>query len=258
MKRSSLSVWSMMLCSGLAAALAVAQPASDPKTLPAKPAKPATPAPTPTPIQVKPQQPAKEAAKPEMTPEEKAMEEAAAPDEHHQKFEKYVGRWDGAMKMYMPGSTEPMPISDTLIARWEPGMGNRFMIMDHTSKIFDKPFRGTATWGYNKATKKYEAIWRDNMGTGMMISYGSMAADGTMTFTGDMDDPMTGAKIKTREIYKWQGDDSFTFEMFQTGPDGKENKAIEATYTKKQIQGRPAINVRPVPSPGKPQTEEKK
>ena len=25
------------------------------------------------------------------------------------------------------------------------------------------------------------------MGTGMMISYGSMAADGTMTFTGDMD-----------------------------------------------------------------------
>lgn len=250
MKRVSLSVWSVVLCSGLAAALAISQPANDPKpSQPVQPAQPPSPAPTPTAIPGKPGKPAEPPA--ELSPEMKAMMEAAAPDEHHKALEKFVSRWDGAMKMWMPGSTEATDVMDTLMVRWDPGMGQRFMIMDHTSKFNNMPFRGTATWGYNKVSKRYESVWRDNMGTGMMMSFGQASPDGkTFTFQGECDDPMgSGGKIKSREIYTWTGDETFKFEMFQTGSDGKEQKVIESTYTKKQFETRPGQSVKPVVRP---------
>ncbi|MCG3123243.1 MAG: hypothetical protein GIKADHBN_01653 [Phycisphaerales bacterium] len=244
MKASLSAAFCLFLCCGLCAGIAVAQPQQiNPETLrTGRPASPAQPA---------PQQPAPAQPERELTPEEKAMEEAAAPDENHAKLKKYLGRWDGTMKLHM--GPEPVETTTTVIARWEPGMGERFLIQDHNGRIMDRPFRGTSTWGYNKVTKKYESVWRDNMGTGMMISYGEMSADTkTLTFNGQYDDPMTGGKMKTREVYTWESDDVYTFEMFQTGSDGKETKVVEGKFTKSQSVGRPGIQQRPVTVPNKP------
>lgn len=248
MKRASLSAWSLAVCCGVAAAVAFAQPAHDTKPAqPVTPAQPSTPAPAPKqtliPGKGRPVEPP-----PELSPEMKAMMEQAAPDEHHKHFEKYVARWEGAMKLWMAPGTEPTETVDTMMVRWDPGMGQRFIILDHTSRMMGLPFRGSATWGYNKMTKKYESCWRDNMGTGMSMSYGTLSDDGkTLTFAGEMDSPQ--GRVKTREVFTWTSDETFKFEMFSTGSDGKENKSIDATYTKKGFEAKPGQVVKPAVKP---------
>lgn len=235
MKRTSLAVCSLALCGGISVAVAWAQPTEQPGR--------------PTAIQVRPAT-ANEPPARELSPEEKAMEEAGAPDENHDKFEKFLGRWDATMKFWMGGEGEPMETTMSVITRWDPGMGKRYLIMDHNGKFLDRPFRGSSTWGYNKATKKYESVWRDSFSTGMMISYGEMSADGkTLTFKGENVDSMDGSPIKTREVYTWLSDDSYRFEMHEVRSGGQEHKVIEATYTKVQVGGRPGVNVRPVQRP---------
>ncbi len=243
MKRSTVSVWSMVVCSGLMAGLAVSQPNApqpQPQPQPVQPAKPPAPAPVPRPVQPVVRPTPAPAPPAEVSPEMKAMMEAGAPDDHHKKLEAFIGFWDGTMKVWMDPAKEPTETKSSIIARWDAGMDGRFLAMDHRGMLMNMPFRGNAIWGFNKATKKYESVWHDNFGTGIMISYGEMSPDSkTLNFTGEYDDPAGSGKIKTRELYTWENAESFKFEMFETRPGGKEAKSLEATFSRRTTQVRP-------------------
>ncbi|HLO42035.1 MAG TPA: DUF1579 family protein [Phycisphaerales bacterium] len=239
----------ILLCSGLTAVAAAVQPGTP------QPIKPGQPVRQPNPGAAKPALPLKQdQPTEELSPEAKAMVEMAAPDENHKKLDRFLGRWEGTMKMWGPGEEKPTETLDVIQVRWETGMAQRFLAMDHTCKVMGMPFRGSATWGFNKVSKKYESLWRDSFSTGMMISYGTLSSDDKVfTFHGEHDDPAGGGKVKTREVVTWEGDDTFKFEMYQTHADGKEHKAIEATYNRKQMVPRSGSPVRSV-SPGTPAT----
>jgi hypothetical protein len=54
----------------------------------------------------------------------------------------------------------------------------------------------------------------------------------SFTYTGDCDDCMTGKKKTVRSVCKVSSESKHTFEMFDTGPDGKEFRNLELVYTR--------------------------
>lgn len=71
------------------------------------------------------------------------------------------------------------------------------------------------------------------MSTSMMLSMGSADADGkSMTFTGSMDDPMTGKPLSIKEVVRVIDNDHHVMEMWNPAPDGKMFKSMEITYSR--------------------------
>ena len=66
-----------------------------------------------------------------------------------------------------------------------------------------------------------------------MVSEGDCFAMGACTFTGSWNDPITKGKINARMTSSWTGADTEVFTMYTPGPDGKEMKMMEITYTRR-------------------------
>jgi hypothetical protein len=89
--------------------------------------------------------------------------------------------------------------------------------------------------GYDTQKKKYFNAWIDSMTTGLIVFDGACDKSGKVfTFTGEMDDMMTGGKTKIRHVTTIHSDDKYTFEWYETPASGKETKAMSAVYTRKK------------------------
>ncbi len=165
----------------------------------------------------------------EADPEMKKWLEAGSPGEHHEHMSALVGQWVGTFKMWdAPGA--PEQTSETR-ATVRMDMNGRYLRATHESEFMGMPFRGQAIWGYNNLRKQYESIWIDNMSTGIAFSTGTCDRAGKVfTFTGEVDDPMSGKKVRQREVTTVLDSNSWKLEMYKPGPDGKEFKTFEVTY----------------------------
>lgn len=176
------------------------------------------------------------AGQPPADPMMEMMMEMAKPTAEHQAMAKMAGTWDAAVKMFEPGTdkTEDSKgvMTNTLIH------GGRFIHMDFKGEMWGGPFTGSGLWGYDKATKKYVSTWCDNWSTGIMVMTGTYdAASKTYTSEGDMAMPGPDGQVmqmKHRQIVKVISDDKHTMEMHGPGPDGKDMKFMEITYTRKK------------------------
>jgi Protein of unknown function (DUF1579) len=178
-------------------------------------------------------------AKAKAKPDDKAMAGMAAMEEmwgpagklgpQHEAFAKLAGNWDQTVKMYLPGMP---PMENKSTATRETILGGRFLV-EHVKGDMGPmgPFEGHGMLGYNNLTKQYDHVWTDSMSTGMMISHGTAGADGTITMTGEYDDP-AGGKVKTRSVSKMVSDNEEHFEMYETHGSAPEAKTMEITYTR--------------------------
>jgi len=107
------------------------------------------------------------------------------------------------------------------------------MVEDMTSEMHGTPFTGHGMHGYDNTTGKHWSTWNDSMSTGLMVSEGSCDDAGACTFTGSWNDPVTKGEITARMTTKWTSPGVEVFEMYTPGPDGKEMKMMEITYTKR-------------------------
>ncbi len=173
-------------------------------------------------------------------PEVPGMDEwmkSMMPGKEHARLAKAVGTWDGALKMWMmPGA----PASEsTCVSEFKSILGGRY-IECITTGMMDMggqkmPFEGRGLYGFNNVTKKYESTWIDNMGTGFMNATGSVSEDGAvMNWTATCADPMTGQMMTMREVDTHKDANSSVLEMFGPGPDGKEFRMMEITYSRKK------------------------
>jgi hypothetical protein len=227
------SLKSVLMCSAVlaAAGLALGQQNTDPK----KPAPtPSNTAPTPKPTTA-PTPPAKpgeaKPAAPGNDPMMEAWVKANQPGEMHKKLEPMVGTFDVVSKFSMgPGAPE-MTSKGSAVNTWT--MDGRFVQMTYQGDMMGMPFKGTGFMGFNNVSKAYESYWIDSMSTGMMMSTGKVSDDGkTFTWTGEFDDPMTGKKKQSRSVNRIVDANTYVFEMFETGPDGKEVRSGELTFTR--------------------------
>jgi hypothetical protein len=175
-------------------------------------------------------------APPQMTPQQKAEMEAymkaGSPGPQHQAMAAMAGTYDMKIKAWhAPGQP---PAEDTGTATRSMILDGRVMVEDVKAAMMGSPFSGHGMQGFDNVTGKYWSTWIDSMSTGLFISEGTCDASGkSCTFTGTSNDPVKKGPVKMRMTTKWTSPTVEIFEMYGPGPDGKESKMMEITYTKK-------------------------
>ena len=75
--------------------------------------------------------------------------------------------------------------------------------------------------GYDNNLKRYDSMWIDSMGTGMMVTHSK--TDSPAELTGEFYCPMVQKEVTARLVNKNVSNDEHVFEMYSPGPDGKES-----------------------------------
>lgn len=151
----------------------------------------------------------------------------------HELLKAFEGTWKAEAKMWMDPSADPMV--STGVMKNSLILGGRFIEHDYAND--DGNFFGKGHWGYNTVDKRWEGVWLDSMGTGMMIDYGQYdPAKKTWTMTGEVTDPASGEPMKKRSTVIVRDNDHHTMEMYFTATTGEhagvEMKIMEITYTR--------------------------
>lgn len=206
-----------MTVPALALALAFALPASAEE--PKAPAKEAKAAPKP--------------AAPGPDEMMKAWTAYMTPGEPHARLAKLAGSWTTKTKSWMDPKQPPEETAGSCEFRMV--LGGRYLEQRFEGSMMGQPFSGIGFTGYDNAKKKYEAYWIDSAGTGMLVMSGTADKSGKKTvYTGSMIDPTNGKKVALRSVDTEVDPDSFTFELWMSGPDGKMWKSMEMAYTRKK------------------------
>jgi Protein of unknown function (DUF1579) len=167
---------------------------------------------------------------PDMKAMQEAMEKAATPGAQHKMLQGMVGTWTTAGKFWMPGQPKPMEVQGT--SECKSALDGRFVTEMHSSTWMGKPFQGMGLMGFDNVSQKFQSTWVDSMGTGIMMTEGTWdEKTKTLTMNGEENSPM--GKHAVKFVTKIENDKKHVMEMFAPGPDGKEMKAMEITYTKK-------------------------
>ena len=173
---------------------------------------------------------------PKMTPEQQAEMEAymkaGTPGPQHQALASTAGNYDVKVKTWHepggPAMEEPGTVTRSMT------LGGRVLVEEFNGSMMGTPFTGHGMMGYDNVTGKHWSTWNDSMSTGIMVTEGKCDATGkNCAFTGSWNDPVKKTLVKSRMTTKWPSATNEIFEMFGPGPDGKEMKMMEITYTKK-------------------------
>ena len=193
--------------------------AADPATA-AKPAAPASQA-AQTPADAA-------AAQAKMKAEMEAFTKLGQPGERHKRLAALVGRWTTSGKTWTSPDQPPMTFGGTMEASLI--LDGHYLQELHKSSFMGQPFEGRSIEGYDNVRKEYFSTWIDSMGTGVEIYHGACDEPcTTLTQFTDSVDPMTGNKIKMRQITTYVDADTFRQEMFVVGAgkDGQDEKIME-------------------------------
>ncbi len=163
----------------------------------------------------------------------KAYMKMMAPNKNHEMFKKYVGEWIVTTTAWMQPGAEPVVSQNS--AKIEVIMGGRFMKMDFTGAMFGQPFEGLQIVGYDNTQEKFVTFWIDSLSTAFYLQTGTLDETGkVLNETGEWLDPMTGGTIKVRAKTELINDNEIHYEMYMTGPDGKEFKSLDNRMTRKK------------------------
>jgi hypothetical protein len=160
-----------------------------------------------------------------------AMMKAMTPGENHKALDGMVGTFDAKVTMWMQPGAPPVTSTGKCVNSWV--LGNRYIEQKMTGNFMGMPFEGIGYTGYDNVKKQYWGTWIDNMGTGVMVSTGSMTDAGkSWKFTGTMADPMSGKDTTSETRISVADHDHHTMEMWGPAPDGKMVKMMEIAYSR--------------------------
>ena len=159
----------------------------------------------------------------------KIMKEYATPGKPHKLLAAMVGDWDAASTSYMnPEKPEVTKGSATN----KMALDGRYLHASFSGTWSGMPHKGEGFMGFDNHLKRYQNVWVDNFGTGMMLSQGEGGEDGTsINLSYVWDGPM--GKMPGRMRYTITGKDSHKLEAWHS-MGGKEMKSMEIVFTRKQ------------------------
>ena len=157
----------------------------------------------------------------------------ATPGANHKVLDALVGQWTHAGQWWTDPNAEPETFAGSSEVKWI--MGGRFL--QHFAKgpgQAGQPFEGMGIVGYDNIKKKYQSLWIDNMGTGMMQGEGTYDAEKKeLNDRGSLTDPI-GGSTTYRGVYRFIDANHYKYEMFTVAPDGKESLSMTIDYTRKK------------------------
>jgi Protein of unknown function (DUF1579) len=164
----------------------------------------------------------------------KAMQDAAAPGPQHKALEAMAGDFTYVNKFKMDPSQDWMTSTGDYHA--DMALGGRYLMTHVKGPMMGGDFEGMGALAYDNSIQKYVSAWIDSMGTGIMRSEGTSKDDGkTITFTGEMMDPMMKKMTQYKYEFKVADNDHFSMTWWTpSATDGKmfESMTIEYTRTK--------------------------
>ncbi|MGH7162718.1 MAG: DUF1579 family protein, partial [Planctomycetota bacterium] len=150
-------------------------------------------------------------------------EKAAGP------FDKMVGTWDVAAKLFMaPGMP---PVESAGVEEDKLVLDGKYLAQEYKGDFQGQPFLGLGYLHYDPAKKSFTHVWMDSMGQAPVTTKGTSDENGVTTLVGEEMNPMTGQPMKVSIVIRWDGDDKAIHEMhYEMGPNMK-HKAGEFVYT---------------------------
>ncbi|WP_051293588.1 DUF1579 domain-containing protein [Pseudoduganella violaceinigra] len=171
----------------------------------------------------------KAAAPPDEKAAMEAMTKASTPGEAHKKLEALAGKFTVKSKMWMDPSKPPEESDGATERKWI--MGNRYLEENYQGKFMGQAFDGLGIQGYDNVTKKYFGSWIDSGSTSMTLAHGTMNGN-TIKYKGMMSEPMMGKEVPYTMNIVIADNDNHKLEMWGPGPNGKEMKWMEMSYTR--------------------------
>jgi hypothetical protein len=155
------------------------------------------------------------------------------PGPEHALFKEWAGEFTFVNKFRFSPDMDWQEAKGSSVAKVD--FDGFFLVSRDTSPdMLGKPFSGMGILGYDTLRKKYTMTWIDNFGPLMTTCEGGYdAAKKTLTMTGKMVDPGTGAEMDVTFITVHDSKDTQRFQMKMPGPDGTDFVKMEITYTRK-------------------------
>lgn len=149
------------------------------------------------------------------------------PGPEHARLKKMEGIWDAVVT-----EQDGKKSKGEFVYKME--CGGLWLCSDFKGQFAGQPFHGKGMDSYDPATKKYVGVWVDSYMTSPLRYEGTYdEKTKTATSIGECNGP-DGKPMKARMVTKTIDDDHETFEMYITGPDGKETKVSTIEYTRRK------------------------
>lgn len=172
---------------------------------------------------------------PKMSPEEmaamQAYQQAGTPGPQHAGLAMTAGDYDVTIKSWSAPGAPPTESAGSVTRKVM--LGGRVVSEELTSSMYGQPYTGFGLTGYDNVSGKYWSTWNDSMNTGLTVAEGSCTPQATCSFIGHWNDALTRKQASARMELRWTSPAVEVFEMFGAGPDGKEMKMMEITYTRR-------------------------
>lgn len=154
------------------------------------------------------------------------------PGPEHKRLGELAGTFDAKVTIYFGADKNATVTSKGTLTR-QMVLGGRFLQESYDGSFGDQPFKGFGLAGYDTNKKKYVSMWVDSMSNAMMTSEGTYdAATKTYHHTGEDIEPVSGKRMKSRDVLKVVSPDEQLLEMYRTPPGGAEFKMMDIRYTR--------------------------
>jgi len=158
-----------------------------------------------------------------------ACAQLAQPTDEHRSLARFAGKWRADVSLWMDPSGEPTRSSGVMTSMMV--LGDRFLQQDYQDDA--GMFAGKGFWGYNTVSQRFEGFWIDAMGTFFQIEYGRHdPGKDEYHMSGELLNPMTKQPMKKRSVITVNSPGEHQIEMFFSGPDMPESRAMLISYTK--------------------------
>ncbi len=160
------------------------------------------------------------------------MKALTSPNEAHKALEAFAGKWTYTGQFKMTGDAPAQEMKGT--SEITMIFGGRFLKQEIEGPWMGENFNGIGYTGYDNVRQEYVSTWIDSVGTGIMTAAGQYdPATKTLNQVGANSCPLTGEKARPGRSTWTVVDNAHTvYSSYGMGPDGKEFKAMEITYSR--------------------------
>jgi hypothetical protein len=147
----------------------------------------------------------------------------------HHYLKQLCGSWKGTTKTYF----EPEVLTDE--SQWEGNirtiLNGMFVQHDYTGSLQGKPLSGTAIYGYQISSNRFQCLWTDSFhnGTSMMFCEGS-PNNSAFNVLGHYNTPDGSPPWGWRTEITMPAENNLVITMYNITPDGIEAVAVVTDY----------------------------
>lgn len=165
-----------------------------------------------------------------MPPEMEAYMKAMTPGEPHEEMAAEVGKFKMEFISWMDPAGDPTTGEGMAVRAMT--NGGRILEERVNASMMGMPFEGVGHTGYDNVTGQYWSTWVDSMSTGVFVSKGAKGDDGSITYKGEMSDPVSGKMQPMKIVIRPETDGVQKAEFYTPNAEGKEYKSMVITYTR--------------------------